>query len=194
MEGLNMYKNTKKTILSLFIIFLFLGCSDKLETNVSVVKADLEYLEDLITQKITVADILKAEHQNKYAGESVLSWTIEGTALISVNLNEMKLHQHKESKLLTITLPEPKISNFKLNQKKTETFKVKKGFFADAKVISFIRNESMKQAEDALTYKIENMNYKKDSKDAAEKTLSIFFTKQKGFSNIEFKWKKSDVK
>jgi len=194
MEGLNMYKNTKKTILALFIIFLFLGCSDKVETNVSVAKSDLEYLEDLITQKITVADILKAEHQNKYAGKSVLSWTIEGTALISVNLNEMKLHQHKESKLLTITLPEPNISNFKLNQKKTETFKVKKGFFADAKVISFIRNESMKQAEDALTYKIENMNYKKDSKDAAEKTLSIFFTKQQGFSNIEFKWKKSGVK
>ena len=188
-----MYKNTQKTILILFIIFLFLGCSDKIETNVSVAKSDLEYLEDLITQKITVADILKAEHQNKYAGKSVLSWTIEGTALISVNLNEMKLHQHKESKLLTITLPEPNISNFKLNQKKTETFKVKKGFFADAKVISFIRNESMKQAEDALTYKIENMNYKKDSKDEAEKTLSMFFTKQQGFSNIEFKWKKSDI-
>ncbi len=184
-----MYRNSKKMILVSLILVLFLGCTDKVETKVSVAKSELEYLEELITQKITVADILKAKHENKYIGESLLSWTIQGVALISVNLNEMELHHNKETKLLIIKLPEPKISNFKIDQMKTNTFKVKQAILDDDEIISFIQNEAMKKAEEALMHKINTLDYKKDSKEEAIKTLSNFFTKQQGFSNIKFDWK-----
>lgn len=184
-----MYNSINKKTLFFFIIFLFLGCSDKVETNISVSKSELEEIEELITQKIRVADILKAKHQNKYMGESLLSWTIEGEALISVNLNEMKYHHNTDTNLLTIELPEPKISNFKIDQIETNTFKIKQAILDSDEIISFIQNEAMKKAEEALRYKINTMDYKEESKKEAIKTLSMFFTKKQGFSNIKFNWK-----
>lgn len=181
------YINTKT--LFLFIILLFLGCSDKVDTNISVSKSELEEIEELITQKIRVADILKAKHQNKYMGQSLLSWTIEGEALISVSLDEMKYHHAKDTNLLTIELPEPKISNFKIDHMETNTFKIKQAILDSDKVISSIQNKAMKKAEEALMYKINTMNYKEDSKKEAMKILSMFFTKKQGFSNIKFAWK-----
>jgi len=184
-----MYNNINKKALFFFIIFIFLGCSDKVETNISVSKSELQEIEKLITQKIRVADILKAKHQNKYMGESLLSWTIEGEALISVNLDKMKFYHNKKTNLLTIALPEPQISNFKIDQMETNTFKIKQALLDGDKIISFIQNEAMKKAEEALIYKINTMDYKKNSKKEAIKTLSMFFRKKQGFSNIKFNWR-----
>jgi hypothetical protein len=161
---------------------------EKSEQHIAVTKSDLEYMENLITQKIHVADILKAEHLNDLYGRSTATWAIEGTALISVDLSEMKMEYNENTKTLTITLPSPQILNFKIDQYRTGNLKIQKALLDNDKLIGNIRNESMRQAEKALKFKINRMGYKERSKDEAVKVLRNFFTKQLGYQNVKFVW------
>ena len=181
-----------KLILILVVLFLIIGAGyfytlkTEKHTNFSVHKSTLTNIENLVTQKIKVADILNAEHKSTF-GKSTASWLIEGSAVISVNLKEMSINEQKEANSLIITLPQPKISNFKIDHMTTKTYNVKKALLDNEETIQLIRNEALKKAEEALMYKISTMGYKENSKNEAEKILKKIFTKQ-GYTHISFIW------
>jgi len=157
------------------------GGNTKFASNISVEK--LEKLSHLVSLKVHVADVLRAE-----SGRISGAWLIKGDALIAVDMGKAEIPtQDSTSRTATILLPQPEVMQPRVDHSRTVTYDVKTGLFSSGRAESRIRDDAMKQAQILVETAARSEENLQLAREGTEKLLIAFFEQLDWRVKIEWK-------
>lgn len=185
-----------KTIVTIFLIALLVLAGllvmrigkrtsgpPPIEYNSTLQLDRLEDLSELVSLRVQISDVLRAETKGVKA-----AFLIAGDALISVDMGSAEIvGEDTETRVATILLPEPKVLTPRVDHRRTCTYDVQKSLFTRTRVESRVRDEAMGKAQSLVEQAANSADNITLAKSNAEKTLRLL-CKQLGW-DVEIRWR-----
>lgn len=110
----------------------------------------LEKLSELVTVRVHVADILKAEN-SAWFGDIRGAWLIKGDALLSVDMKLAKvLRSDDATKKIRVSLPPPRVIQPRVDHRRTVAYDWRKGWLRSSDVADAVWKDAMKHAQELV--------------------------------------------
>ena len=118
------------------------------DTGPAVIR--LEKLSELVTVKVHVADVLKAEN-TAWFGDVRGAWLIKGDALLSVDMKLAKvLSTDGQRKVIRVLLPPPRVIQPRVDHRRTVAYDWRKGWLRSSDVADAVWKDAMKHAQELV--------------------------------------------